>query len=90
MARRLKTGDDIYIIGRYGYTMDHHVFVIKARIYTIKNNRYHAYELREGSICEWSFNEKDIGITVFTDLIEAGKAREQIKKEWGKAHLARN
>lgn len=90
MARSLSVGDTVYIIGRYGFTQDHHVFMVKAMIYTIKNNRYHAYELPEYRPFEWSFNEKDIGITVFTDRENAWKACEKIKKEWGKAHLARN
>ena len=90
MARSLKVGDDVYVVGRYRYTTDHHVFLLKARIYTIKNGRYHAYEIPVSRPFEWSFNEKDIGISVFTDRETAWKAVERIKKEWGKAHLARN
>lgn len=90
MARSLSVGDDVYIVGRYGYSLDHHVFLIKARIYTIKNKRYHAYEIPITNPSEWSFNEKDIGVSVFKDKETARAAAEKIKKEWGKAHLARN
>ena len=79
MARSLAVGDTVYIVGRYGYTNDHMVYVIQAKIYTIKNNRYHAYETLN-DVFEWSFNESDYLKAVFKDRESAWRAAHELQK----------
>lgn len=63
--KKIKTGETVYIIGRYGYKPTDFSHLIEGRVVGKRNNRYVAHEKLID--CEWTFNERDIGVCVFTD-----------------------
>ncbi|MGM9551946.1 MAG: hypothetical protein ACI3XA_06775 [Clostridia bacterium] len=68
----MKIGDTVYLLGRFGFSFEHKVYIIKVKIVDIVHGRFYAVS-ESGS---WTFNRKDIGKAVFENEEDAVKELE--------------
>lgn len=81
MKRKIEIGETVYILGRYGFGPCDRVHLIEARVAGKRNNRYVAWEKLIDT--EWTFTEKHLGKSVFTDRNQAEAEFRKRRREDG-------